>query len=403
MNRKLIVAMDSFKRQIKSIAFWAMVIVPILVMLVPVGINYFLEKSDAKKLGEGGGKYNLVADQSIKPYLKDLENEFVFVKEKEAEDKLKNQDIESYGKISLENARVRLIINTKTMDANALTSLPKLAEDIQKRVNLENADLSLEQESFMTREPYVKVNQIDKGKSLMIYASYFILLMFMYFMLIMYSNILVVDIATEKGSKMIEFIFSSVSAKDYFAGKILGNFLAIIVHSLIYIVMGLISYYLAKSKGLLDMLKIDLSLDKTSLIVVGEIFLMIIISLLLYMVVAAMLGSLASKQEDASKVATPLMVTIVGAFMVAMMFMNRPANLFVKVASFIPYISVFFMPLRLIKADAGILEGGITILILILGLYITYILASKVYKKHILNYSADSFFTRKKKLKPNKR
>ena len=132
---------------------------------------------------------------------------------------------------------------------------------------------------------------------------------------------------------------------------------------------------------------------------VGEIFLMIIISLLLYMVVAAMLGSLASKQEDASKVATPLMVTIIGAFMVAMIFMNRPVNAFVKVASFIPYISVFFMPLRLIKGDAQILEAGISILILLVGLYITYILASRVYKKHILNYSANSIFTRKKKVK----
>ena len=399
MNRKLIVALDSFKRQMKSVAFWAMVVVPILVMLVPVGINYFLEKSDAKKLGTEGGKYNLVIDNSIEPYLKDLENQFVFVTEEEAKENLDKQDIESYGKIWIENARVRLIINTKTMDADALTSLPKIADEIQKRINLENAGLSLEEESFMTREPYVKINQIDEGKSLMIYASYFILLMFMYFMLIMYSNILVVDIATEKGSKMIEFIFSSVSAKDYFAGKILGNFLAIIVHSLIYIVLGMISYFVIKSKGLFDMLKIDLSLDKSSLLMVGEIFLMIIISLLLYMVVAAMLGSLASKQEDASKVATPLMVTIIGAFMVAMIFMNRPVNLFVKVASFIPYISVFFMPLRLIKGDAQILEGGISILILLLGLYITYILASKVYKKHILNYSADSFFARKKKSK----
>lgn len=399
MNRKLIVALDSFKRQMKSVAFWAMVVVPIFVMLVPVGINYFLEKSDAKKLGTEGGKYNLVIDNSIEPYLKDLENQFVFVTEEEAKENLDKQDIESYGKIWIENARVRLIINTKTMDADALTSLPKIADEIQKRINLENAGLSLEEESFMTREPYVKINQIDEGKSLMIYASYFILLMFMYFMLIMYSNILVVDIATEKGSKMIEFIFSSVSAKDYFAGKILGNFLAIIVHSLIYIVLGIISYFVIKSKGLFDMLKIDLSLDKSSLLMVGGIFLMIIISLLLYMVVAAMLGSLASKQEDASKVATPLMVTIVGAFMVAMIFMNRPVNLFVKVASFIPYISVFFMPLRLIKGDAQILEGGISILILLLGLYITYILASKVYKKHILNYSADSFFARKKKSK----
>lgn len=399
MNRKLIVALDSFKRQMKSVAFWAMVVVPILVMLVPVGINYFLEKSDAKKLGTEGGKYNLVIDNSIEPYLKDLENQFVFVTEEEAKENLDKQDIESYGKIWIESARVRLIINTKTMDADALTSLPKIADEIQKRINLENAGLSLEEESFMTREPYVKINQIDEGKSLMIYASYFILLMFMYFMLIMYSNILVVDIATEKGSKMIEFIFSSVSAKDYFAGKILGNFLAIIVHSLIYIVLGMISYFVIKSKGLFDMLKIDLSLDKSSLLMVGGIFLMIIISLLLYMVVAAMLGSLASKQEDASKVATPLMVTIIGAFMVAMIFMNRPVNLFVKVASFIPYISVFFMPLRLIKGDAQILEGGISILILLLGLYITYILASKVYKKHILNYSADSFFARKKKSK----
>lgn len=399
MNRKLIVAMDSFKRQMKSIAFWAMVVVPILVMLVPVGINYFLEKSDAKKLGTDGGKYNLVIDKSIKPYLSDMENEFVFVSEKQAKEKLEADDIESFGKIWIENARVRLIINTKTMDTNALTTLPKLAEEIQKRVNIENAGLSIEQESFMTREPDIKVNQIDKGKSLMIYASYFILLMFMYFMLIMYSNILVVDIATEKGSKMIEFIFSSVSAKDYFAGKILGNFLAIIVHSLIYIILGIISYFFAKSKGLLDMLKIDLSLDKTSLLMVGEIFLMIIISLLLYMVVAAMLGSLASKQEDASKVATPLMITIIAAFMVAMIFMNRPVNTFVKVASFIPYISVFFMPLRLIKGDAQILEAGISILILLVGLYVTYILASRVYKKHILNYSADSFFTRKKKVK----
>lgn len=399
MNRKIIVALDSFKRQMKSVAFWAMVVVPILVMLVPVGINYFLEKSDAKKLGTEGGKYNLVIDNSIEPYLKDLENQFVFVTEEEAKENLDKQDIESYGKIWIENARVRLIINTKTMDADALTSLPKIADEIQKRINLENAGLSLEEESFMTREPYVKINQIDEGKSLMIYASYFILLMFMYFMLIMYSNILVVDIATEKGSKMIEFIFSSVSAKDYFAGKILGNFLAIIVHSLIYIVLGIISYFVIKSKGLFDMLKIDLSLDKSSLLMVGGIFLMIIISLLLYMVVAAMLGSLASKQEDASKVATPLMVTIIGAFMVAMIFMNRPVNLFVKVASFIPYISVFFMPLRLIKGDAQILEAGISILILLLGLYITYILASKVYKKHILNYSADSFFARKKKSK----
>ena len=400
MNRKLIVALDSFKKQIKSPAFWAMVFVPILVMLVPAGISYYLNKADNEaKLTGGMDKVAIVADENIRPFFEGLDKDYRLVSEKEAENDLKEKKIESYGEISEENGQVKVVINTKAMDAKALSNLPLVANEIQNAINVKNAGINEKQIGIFSTKADVKINQLDKGKSLMIYASYFILLMFMYFMLIMYSNILVVDIATEKGSKMIEFIFSSVSAKDYFAGKILGNLFAIIVHSILYIVLGIVFYFLAKSKGLLDMIKIDLSFDHRSLIMIGEIFIFIILSLLAYMIIAAMLGSLASKQEDASKVASPLMITIIAAFMVAMIFMNRPANLFVKIASFIPYISVFFMPLRLIKGDAGISEAGISILILIIILYISYVLASKIYKKHILNYSANTFFTRKKKVK----
>lgn len=399
MNRKLIVALDSFKKQIKSPAFWAMIFIPILVMLIPAGISYFLAKSDDAKLGSDGHKYQIVADENISPFFKGMENEYKIVSKEVAEKALKAEKIESYGEITESKGQVKLTIETKTMDGKALSKLPLLANEIQNAINIKNAGLNDKQVGIFSTKADVKINQLDKGKSIMVYASYFILLMFMYFMLIMYSNVLVVDIATEKGSKMIEFIFSSVSAKDYFAGKILGNFFAIIVHSLIYIILGIISYFIAKSKGLLGMIKIDLSLDQRSLILIGEIFIFIILSLLAYMIIAAMLGSLASKQEDASKVASPLMITIVGAFMVAMIFMNRPANLFVKIASYLPYISVFFMPLRLIKGNCGIIEGGISIIILVASLYISYILASKVYKKHILNYSAASFFTRKRKKK----
>lgn len=399
MNRKLIVALDSFKKQIKSPAFWAMIFIPILVMLIPAGISYFLAKSDDAKLGSDGHKYQIVADENISPFFKGMENEYKIVSKEVAEKALKAEKIESYGEIIESKGQVKLTIETKTMDGNALSKLPLLANEIQNAINIKNAGLNDKQVGIFSTKADVKINQLDKGKSIMVYASYFILLMFMYFMLIMYSNVLVVDIATEKGSKMIEFIFSSVSAKDYFAGKILGNFLAIIVHSILYIILGAISYFIAKSKGLLDMIKINISLDQRSLMLIAEIFIFIILSLLAYMIIAAMLGSLASKQEDASKVASPLMITIVAAFMVAMIFMNRPVNIFVKIASYVPYISVFFMPLRLIKGNCGIIEGGISIIILVASLYISYILASKVYKKHILNYSTASFFTRKRKKK----
>ncbi|WP_296113426.1 ABC transporter permease [uncultured Anaerococcus sp.] len=398
MNRKLIVALDSFKKQIKSPSFWAMVFVPILVMLVPTGINYYLNKADSESKLEGGmDKLAIVTDENVRPYFKGLGEDYRLVSKKEAENYLKEEKIDSYGEISEENGQVKLTIKSKTIDTKIISTLPQLADEIQNLVNIENAGLNQNQVEIFSTRADVRIDQVDKERNLMAYASYFILLMFMYFMLIMYSNILVVDIATEKGSKMIEFIFSSVSSKDYFAGKILGNFLAIILHSVLYLILGLGSYFFVKSRGLLDMVNINMSLDRETLLIIGEIFLFIILSLLSYMIVAATLGSLANKQEDASKVASPLMVTIIAAFMVAMIFMKRPANLFVKVASFIPYISVFFMPLRLIKADAGIMEAFISLIILLLSLYISYIISSKIYKKHILNYQESKFLKARRK------
>ena len=392
MNRIKIVALDSFKKQIKSAAYWAMVLVPVIVMLVPALLGYFLGDSEGAG-GSGGGGYTLVAEESLRPYLP--EEGFKLTSEDEAAKSLEDEKIDSYAKMDIEDGHLKVVFEVREMNPGAIAQVRALATEVQNAINISEAGLDEGQIQLFTRTPDIKINQKDAGEGLLMYASYFILLMFMYFMLILYSNSLVVEIATEKGSKMIEFIFSSVKPKDYFAGKILGNFLAIILHTLIYIGLGVIAYFIARSKGVFDMININLSLGGERLAMVGEIGAMIIISLVAYMLVAAMLGSMANRQEDASKVATPLMVTIIGAFLVAMFFMNRPINNLVRAVSYVPYISVFFMPLRMIKADAGLIQGGIAIGILILATYLTYRFASRVYKKHILNYSSTSFFEKK--------
>lgn len=392
MNRIKTVALDSFKKQIKSAAYWAMVLVPVIVMLVPALLGYFLGDSEGAG-GSGGGGYTLVAEESLRPYLP--EEGFKLTSEDEAAKNLEDEKIDSYAKMDIEDGHLKVVFEVREMNPGAIAQVRALATEVQNAINISEAGLDEGQIQLFTRTPDIKINQKDAGEGLLMYASYFILLMFMYFMLILYSNSLVVEIATEKGSKMIEFIFSSVKPKDYFAGKILGNFLAIILHTLIYIGLGVIAYFIARSKGVFDMININLSLGGERLAMVGEIGAMIIISLVAYMLVAAMLGSMANRQEDASKVATPLMVTIIGAFLVAMFFMNRPINNLVRAVSYVPYISVFFMPLRMIKADAGLIQGGIAIGILILATYLTYRFASRVYKKHILNYSSTSFFEKK--------
>lgn len=385
MNRINIVAFDSFKKQIRSLAYWAMVLVPIIVMLVPALLGYFLNSSDKKKTN---GAYPIVADESLRPYLS--ADQFKIISEDEAKKSLEDEKVDSFAKMSLENGQVKLVFEVADMNPGPMANIRSLAVDIQNDVNIKEAGIDKDQAAIFKRRPDIKIEQKDQGESILMYASYYILLMFMYFMLILYSNNLVVEIATEKGSKMIEFIFSSVRPKDYFAGKILGNFLAIVLHSIIYLGLGVIAYFIAKSRGLFDIININLSINTPSLIMIGEIFIMIVLSLISYMLVAAMLGSMANRQEDASKVATPLMVTIIGAFLIAMIFMNRPINNIIRLVSYVPYVSVFFMPLRLIKADASILNAAISIIILIASVYISYVFASRVYKKHILNYSSES-------------
>ena len=146
----------------------------------------------------------------------------------------------------------------------------------------------------------------------------------------------------------------------------------------------------------MDKLNIDIRayLGGINILMLVEIGVLVILSLLIFMIVAAMLGSLAQKQEDAGKVATPMMLVIMFAFFTSMVFMSKDENLLVKVLSYLPFTSVFFMPLRMIKKSVGLGLGLISIIILMISIVGVYKISSKIYKKNILNYSSRSFIRR---------
>ena len=72
--------------------------------------------------------------------------------------------------------------------------------------------------------------------------SLIIVIMAVYMILISYSSITAQEIASEKGTKIMEIIFSSTTAAKYFLGKILGIFGVIVTQLIIYIVGGWTTY-----------------------------------------------------------------------------------------------------------------------------------------------------------------
>lgn len=193
------------------------------------------------------------------------------------------------------------------------------------------------------------------------------------------------------------------------AGKIFGTILAMLVHFGIYLALGLVGFAIIKFTGFYEKIKTMLGFNISEIFeginykLVGEIVLFMVLGLILYIILSAMLGSLVQKQEDAGKMATPIMLIIMFCYFISTSFVGSEPNNFIKILSYIPFLSTFFMPMRLIYENASLLQGVISLIILIGGIILMYIIAARVYKKNILNYSTNKLFGRGKKLKIKKK
>lgn len=395
MSRFFTVAFENWKKQVKSPSFWLMVFLPFLIVIVGGVVGYFTGS------GLDNNKVAVVADEEYRHlFAKNELVDFTFEKEDAAKKDLKDKEIAGYLMLSEDDKNVKMDYYSTGLGAVNSFYLENLAKEIQNSINSQNANLTKEQSEIMTRNPVINYYQVDdKASNPVAMGLYFGSVLIMYMALILYSNIMIMDVAVEKGTKILEFIFSSVKATTYFAGKIAGNFMLILTQALIYVIFGILGFGIVKFTGVLDKISIDLSVVPNLGLVLFEMLGFLVFGILIYMIMAAMLGSLVSKQEDASKMATPIMVIPIIAYIIAMSFIGRGPNLFIKVLSYIPFVSSFFMPMRLAFSDASLFEGLISIVILAAGCVVAYIIAAKVYKKNILNYSSSKLFGRGKRMK----
>lgn len=387
MNRIKIVMQETLKNHLKSGTFWAMILLPIVFGIIGGLGGYFAGNSNNSQMA-------IVASDDLKTYF-DQES-YKFVNEDELDGLIEDKDISSYAKVKQEDGQVIADIADASMTDNL--KLQNVLTNIQSTINNQDANLDTDQEEILQRAPVINTIKDEKSENRFIgQAVYFVLLFLMYMVLMSFVNLVLADIATEKGTKMIEFIFSSVKPGDYFAGKMLGNFIAVFVQIITYVIFGLIGFFIAKSKGLLDGLDLTFNISGSTYAIIGEIVLLFLLGIFIFLVIAGMLGSFSTKVEDAGKMGTPLIFLTVILFFLAMTLQNMGDIMATKVLSYIPLASTFFMPLRLLNGYAALSEGLIAIVILIITIFLVYRFGEKVYKKNILNYSSDGFFKRKKK------
>ena len=360
MRNMWIVMKETYLRHVKSWSFFFMVISPFLFLALSVGIGYLQNSSMAKN-----SKIAVVTTvPSVAEGLKGTNGiNFDYKDEASAQAAIKDEKIKGYLTIDQEDSVLKAVYHGETsLESGIKLAVTNKLNELQYQLNRSAANLSQEQEKYLSQtvDYTEKIDEAKENKKTVQNMAALGLGFFLYMILITYASVTAQEVASEKGTKIMEVVFSSIRASHYFYARMLALLLVILTHIGIYVVGGLAAILLFKDipilaqSGILNHLGEAFSLNT---------LLFVLVSLFMYVVLAAFLGSMVSRPEDSGKALSPLMILIIAGFVGVTSLGAAGDNLVLKIGSYIPFISTFFMPFRAINGYASGLEAWISLAI----------------------------------------
>lgn len=230
----------------------------------------------------------------------------------------------------------------------------------------------------------------------------YVLLFVIYFAVIMYANMIAMEVATEKSSRVMEILISSVHPIKQMFAKILG--IGLLSLTQLAVLLG-VGYFFIK-QNLESMEGGFFSFFGFGDIPISTIlyaFVFFLLGYFLYATLAAFLGSLVSRIEDVQQMITPMTLLVIAGFMLAMFGLGQPDSTFVTITSYIPFFTPMLMFMRVGMLNLPTWEPILGIVILLASILILAIFGVRVYKGGVLMYgNSNSFKDIKKALQLTK-
>ena len=309
---------------------------------------------------------------------------FDYQDEASAQAAIKDEKIKGYLMIDQEDSVLKAVYHGETsLESGIKLAVTAKLNELQAQLNRSAANLSQEQTKRLeqTVQFTEKIDESKENKKMVQTFAAAGLGFFLYMILITYASVTAQEVASEKGTKIMEVVFSSIRASHYFYARMIALLLVILSHIGIYVVGGLGAILFFKdmpilaNSGILNHLGEAFSLNT---------LLFILVSLFMYVVLAAFLGSMVSRPEDAGKALSPLMILIIAGFVGVTALGAAGDNLILKIGSYIPFISTFFMPFRAINGYANGLEAWISLMITIAFAVTATIFIGRMYASLVL-------------------
>lgn len=402
MNKLGVFIKDTFWKNVKSVSFITMLLSPIILIVIIAGIGYFVAQSESDipevELAV------ISKDSSVVPMLEESDGNLTvkqeITTEEEAQAALEQDQISGYLMVDVDGNQLKGSLVHEDLN-NHIPIIEQVLTNAQILLRANELNLTPEQLGSLN-EPAVldtQVVSIDDGEiveeddleqGIQIGSAYVINIVILMFIMF-YASTVIEEVAGEKGTRMMEVILSSTTATTHFFGKLIGVFLVMLVHILFYIIVGTAAFMYFRNHELVVSLIGDLDIGAILVQFLEFSSIFLIIGVIMFMFIAAFLGSLITKTEDINKAATPLSLIVVLGFYIGLFAMAQPENIVVVISSFVPLMTPFVMPFRIATDTVSSLHvwlslGGAALFTGLLA-YISLIF----YRANVLIYSDTNF------------
>lgn len=357
--------------------------------------------------------YDILTSQNdaYKNLTDDSENAFKLEKTtKSSEEIFKDEENKDTWYLTIDNDNENYIKATLTSEGYINTSsyagISTIINNTKTVIAMEESNISPEELAKISSPVNLERKILDEDKKSedenvqMIMSTVFPILILPFFALTMFLVQMVgAEINDEKTTRGMEIIISNVPPKIHLFSKVIASNLFVFLEAALLVIYAIIGFVIRTLIGgsvstgdfdissILDtILKSDIA-SSLAYIIPLTIILMIL-TFIAYAILAGILASMTTNTEDFQQMQMPIVIISLVGYYLAMMAGLFDGSIFIKVLSFIPFISAILAPSLLILGQIGIFEVVIAIILLIITIWLLLKYGMRIYKVGILNYSS---------------
>lgn len=404
MNKFWIIFFHTFLTKLKTKSFIVTTVITLLIIVLLANITNII---DFFNKGEEGEKIAVIDETGVlfdpfqnqlKAIDKDIQLKKFTGDKTKADKQVQNGDFDGVLVLSnnQENLPAAVYRSLTISNTSLLSSLENGLQQMKTQMAATQMNLSQEQLTKLYEPVSLKKVALEKDAKTEEELSQarglvYVLLFVIYFAVIMYANMIAMEVAIEKSSRVMEILISSVPPIKQMFAKILGVGLLGLLQ--LALMLGVAYFSLKQNMDSMEGGFFDVyGFGDVPVATLVYAFVFFLLGYFLYATLAAFLGSLVSRIEDVNQLITPMTYLLIIGFMIAMFGLVKPDATFITVTSYIPFFTPMLMFMRVGMLNLPIWEPILGIVILLVTIILFAIFGAKVYKGGVLLYGKSSSF-----------